>query len=93
MQALFTVESIARAAREVGDWDFAAWAAGQMREHDPGYGGTHFALGLVAQHNGDRDGARVAFESAERSWKDADPDLAELQVIRRELSQNREPKK
>ncbi len=93
VQALFTLESIARAAREVGDWDFAIWAAGQMREHDPAYGGTHYALGLVAQHNGDRDGARAAFEAAQRSWKDADPDLAELQVIRRELSQNREPKK
>ena len=44
-QALFTLESIARAAREVGDWDFAAWAAGQMQEHDPNYGGTQYALG------------------------------------------------
>ena len=27
-QALFTLESIARAAREAGDWDLAAWTAG-----------------------------------------------------------------
>ena len=40
-QALFTLEAIARAAREVGDWDFAAWAARQMLEHDPNYAGSH----------------------------------------------------
>ena len=58
-QALFTLESIARAAREVGDWDFAAWAAGQMLEHDPDYGGTHYALGLVgAAQRRPRRGAR-----------------------------------
>ena len=60
-QALFTLEAIARAAREVGDWDLAAWAARQMLEHDPNYAGTHDALALVAEHNGDaRDGARRA---------------------------------
>jgi tetratricopeptide (TPR) repeat protein len=52
-QALFTLEAIARAAREVGDWDFAAWAARQMLEHDPNYAGSHLALALVAEHQGD----------------------------------------
>src|SRR5262249_31547936 len=61
-QALFTLESMASAARDVGDWDFAAWAAGQMRDHDPNYGGTQFALGLVAQHKGDQTSARAAFD-------------------------------
>ena len=92
-QALFMLESIAGAARETGDWDLAAWTAGQMLEHDPNYGGTHYAIGLVAQHSGDQAAARSALERARQCWKDADPDLAELQVIRRESSENREPRK
>ncbi|HKB13390.1 MAG TPA: hypothetical protein VKD69_22145 [Vicinamibacterales bacterium] len=49
IQTLFTLEAIARAAREVGDWEFAAWAAGQMLEHDPNYAGTRLALALAAR--------------------------------------------
>ena len=41
-QALFTLEAIARAARDVGDWDFAGWAARQMLEHDSNYAGSHW---------------------------------------------------
>ncbi|MGH9143459.1 MAG: hypothetical protein ACRD2I_20165, partial [Vicinamibacterales bacterium] len=52
-QTLFTIEAIARAARDVGDWDLAAWAARQMVEHDPNYAGSHDALARVAQHAGD----------------------------------------
>jgi tetratricopeptide (TPR) repeat protein len=92
-QALFTLESMASAAREVGDWEFAGWIAGQMRDHDPSYGGTHFAAGLVDQHQGDAASAQAAFEAARTSWKDADPGLIELQTIRAALSRNREPKK
>ena len=29
VQALFTIEAVARAAREVGDWELATWAAGR----------------------------------------------------------------
>ena len=58
-QALFTLESIARAAREVGDWDLANWAAHQMLEHDPNYAGGHYALVLVAEHGGDSRTARA----------------------------------
>src|SRR4029077_17131898 len=43
-QALLTLGAIAGAAAEVGDWDFAAWAARQMLEHDPNYAGSHYAL-------------------------------------------------
>jgi tetratricopeptide (TPR) repeat protein len=39
-QALFTLEAIARAARDAGDPEFAAWAAMQMHEHDPNYEGA-----------------------------------------------------
>jgi hypothetical protein len=76
-QALFTLDAIARAAREVGDWDFAGWAARQMLDHDPHYAGTHLALGLVAGHNGDAAAARAEFALAKEYWKHADPDLPE----------------
>jgi tetratricopeptide (TPR) repeat protein len=81
-QALFTLESIARAARDVGDWELADWAARQMIEHDPNYGGSHYALALVAEHQGDRQRAQAEFDEARRYWKHADPDLRELQGIR-----------
>ena len=80
-QALFTLESIARTAREVGDWDLADWAAGQMMAHDPSYAGSHYARGLVARERGDQATARAAFDEARRLWKQADPDLAELKQM------------
>src|SRR3954454_14384399 len=74
-QTLFTIEAIARAAREVGDWELAAWAAGQMREHDPNYAGTHYALALVAEHRGDAPTARAERALAAKYWQNADPDV------------------
>jgi tetratricopeptide (TPR) repeat protein len=82
-QALFTLESTARAAREVGDWEFAARAAQKMLEHDPAYGGTHYALALVAEHAGDRATAAKEFAAAAQYWSRADPDFPELAEARR----------
>lgn len=73
-QALFTIEAIARAAREVGDWDFAGWAARQLLEHDPNYAGTHAALALVAEHRGDAKTAAAERALAAKYWKNADPE-------------------
>jgi len=77
-QALFTLEAIARAAREVDDWDLAAWTARQMLEHDSNYGGSHYALALVAEHSGDARTARAERALVEKYWKNADRDLPEL---------------
>jgi tetratricopeptide (TPR) repeat protein len=74
-QTLFTIEAIARAARVVGDWELAAWAARQMLEHDPNYGGSHDALALVAEHLGDARTARTERALAAKYWKNADLDL------------------
>jgi tetratricopeptide (TPR) repeat protein len=82
LAALFTLESIARAARDSGDWDAAGWAAGQMNEHDAHYAGSHYALALVAKHQGDAATARAEFDQAAVYWKDADRDLSELQRIK-----------
>lgn len=81
-QTLFTIESVARAAREVGDWELAGRMAQQMLEHDPAYAGTHHALALAADHRGDRRAAAAAFALAEKHWQKADPDLAELAAVR-----------
>jgi tetratricopeptide (TPR) repeat protein len=81
-QALFTLETIARAARDVGDWDLAGWTARQMLEHDPKYAGAHYALALVAQHGGDLQAARAEAAAARRLWSAADPDLPELKTIK-----------
>jgi len=74
-QALFTIEAIARAAREVGDWELAAWAARQMLEHDPNYAGSHEALALVAEHGGDGQTARSERALVAKYWKNADPEV------------------
>jgi tetratricopeptide (TPR) repeat protein len=82
VQALFTLESIARTARAAGDWEFAGWAASQMLEHDPKYAGSHYARGLVARHDGDATTATREFAEAARLWASADPTLPELADMR-----------
>jgi tetratricopeptide (TPR) repeat protein len=80
-QSLFRLEALARAARQVGDWPFAARMAQLMLEHDPNYAGTHYALGLVAQHDGNVETARREFALAQKAWAGADQDLEELKKI------------
>jgi tetratricopeptide (TPR) repeat protein len=75
VQALFTIEAVARAAREVGEWELAAWAAREMLEHDPNYAGTHEALALVAAHRGDAQTAAAERARAEQEWQNADPEV------------------
>jgi tetratricopeptide (TPR) repeat protein len=82
-QSLFRLEALARAARSVGDWTFAARMAQVMLEHDPNYGGTHYALGLVAQHDGNTQTARREFDAAVKAWATADPDLPELVIAKK----------
>lgn len=80
-QALFAMEAVATAARDAGAWDLAAFAATNMLDHDPSYGGTHLALALVAQHAGDRETAVRESQAAKRLWADADLDFPALQTI------------
>ena len=81
-QSLFRLEALARAAREVGDWAFAARLAQMMLEHDPNYAGTHFALGMVSHHNTGTSATTLReFALAEKAWANADKDLAELKTM------------
>ena len=84
-QALFTLESIATAARDTGDWEFAGEVAKQMIAHDEAYAGSHYATGLVAEHNGDRASAQRAFTTAVRLWGQADADLPQLLDVKKRL--------
>ncbi len=85
-EALFRIEAVARLARSTGDFDLFEHAALQMKDHDPAYAGTRFALGLVAKRRGDLAGARREFEAAAELWKDADPDLALSKELRSRLA-------
>ena len=80
-QSLFRLEALARSARSVGDWAFAARMAQLMLEHDANYAGTHYALALVAQHDGNKDAARREAELALKAWANADKDLPELKGL------------
>jgi len=80
-QGLFRLESMARTAMEVEDWDLAEFIAAQMLEHDSAYGGSHSTFALVLHHKGDHAGAVRELETARRFWVDADPDLPELKQI------------
>lgn len=84
-QALFTIDDIGRAARAVGDWEFAGRVARQLVEHDPGYAGGHYASGLVAEHDGDLAAMKQAFVRALDLWSTADGDLPEIREMRRKL--------
>ena len=78
IQALFRLEGIARAAREAGNWELAAYTADQMIEHDTSYAGSHAAEAAVAQHAGDAARAERETEAARRAWAEADPDVRTL---------------
>ena len=78
VQTLFTLEEVAAAARQAGDWEFAGRIAGQMIEHDPAYAGSHYAAALVAERQADRARAQREFGLAAGYWANADADLPEL---------------
>ena len=82
-QSLFRLEGLARSARQVGDWPLAARMAQLMLEHDPNYAGTHYALALVARHDGNAATAAREFNLAVKAWANADKDLPELAIARK----------
>ena len=86
IQTLFTMEAACRVARTVGDWTLAAELAQQMRQFDPAYAGTHYALAQAAQHQGNFGVALAEYSAAAKAWRAADPDLAEAADARRQIA-------
>jgi len=79
-EALFQLESIAKTARRVGDWELVEHTAQKMIQHDPSYAGGYFAMGWVAEHQGDTAVARERFATAEKFWSKADANARNSEV-------------
>jgi protein-disulfide isomerase len=82
-QALFQLDSIARRARETGEWALAELTALAMIEQDPSYAGGYYANGLVAEHQGNPGTANEQFRIAQKLWSEADRELPELLAIQK----------
>jgi protein-disulfide isomerase/Tfp pilus assembly protein PilF len=85
-QALIQFDSIARRARETEEWALAGITAQGMIQQDPSYAGGYYALGLVAEHEGNSITAIRQFSVAEKLWSEADKELPELQIVRQKLT-------
>jgi tetratricopeptide (TPR) repeat protein len=85
-QGLFHLEFLADVARRAGDWALASQLADAMYQRGPDYAGSHYALALVAQHNGASQTAAHEFSTATTLWNEADSDLPELTEVRRSLA-------
>jgi protein-disulfide isomerase len=85
-QALIQLDSIARRARETGEWALAELTAQQMIEQDPSYAGGYYAKGLAAEHEGNSAVALQQFAIAEKLWSEADKELPELLAIYKRLT-------
>ena len=85
-QGLFHLEFLAGVARRAGDWALASQLANAMYQRGPDYAGSHYALAVVAQHNGDSQTAAHQFSTATTLWNEADSDLPELTDVHRSLA-------
>lgn len=90
-QSLFQLESIARQARAAEEWAVAEYTAQEMIQQDSSYAGGYYALGLVAEHEGDAAKANQEFMIAERLWSEADPDLPEFLSVRKKIALQETP--
>jgi tetratricopeptide (TPR) repeat protein len=75
VMTLFSLEAIVRAAGELGDWPLARDFTGKMRELDATYPGTEYALGMLAERDGQRDVALGHYQKAVGGWSAADRDF------------------
>ncbi len=85
-QGLFHLEFLAGVARRAADWVLASQLASAMHQRAPDYAGSHYALALVALHEGDSQTAANEFSAATKLWNEADSDLPELANARQSLA-------
>lgn len=86
IQTLFTLESAYRVSRDVGQWPLAVEFAQQMRQYDPFYAGTHYAVAQTAEKQRNLAIARTEYAAALQAWRAADPGLADAADARRRLA-------
>lgn len=85
-QTLFEIEALGRAARDVGDWALGAELADAMRQHDPFYAGSSYALGRVAEQRGDTTAAARFYRETLQRWSAADANHIDLVDARKRLA-------
>jgi tetratricopeptide (TPR) repeat protein len=96
IQGLYELERINRAARASGDWQVASQFANFMMDRAPEYAGSHYAVALSAQHDGDKQRENAQFTLALKAWEHADADLAEIRELHKAgigLPSNQRPDK
>ena len=86
IQTLFTLQEAYRVARNAGEWALAGELAQQMRQYDPAYGGSHYAVAQAAERQGNLGLAKEEYKAALQAWRAADPDLADAAGARRKLA-------
>ena len=74
-QALFRLERLATATREIGNEPLATHVVAELLEHDRSYGGTWVAVMALARARGNSAAGDAAEAKAREIWRDADPDL------------------
>lgn len=79
--ATFQLETIARSARDAGDWELAGFTAQNIMGHNPNYAGGYYAMALVAEHAKNKTAKARLLASAQKFWVKADADLPELLAI------------
>ena len=89
--ATFQLETIARRARDAGDWNLAGFTARNITEHNSNYAGGYYAMALAAEHAKDSAAESRLLATAEKHWSKADSDLPELVAVRKKLSRSSQP--
>ncbi|HTS48769.1 MAG TPA: tetratricopeptide repeat protein [Bryobacteraceae bacterium] len=83
------LESLGYACIRAGQWVEAREAFRQVLEERPKSGFGLYGIALAYEKQGDREKAAQAYRDFLDAWKNADPDLAQVQAARTFLAQDR----
>ncbi len=83
------LESLGYACIRAGHWDEARQTFQQVLEERPKSGFGLYGIALAYEKQGDREKAAQAYRDFLDAWKNADPDLPQVQAARRFLTAER----
>jgi tetratricopeptide (TPR) repeat protein len=83
------LESLGYACIRAGHWDEARQAFQQVLEERPKSGFGLYGIALACEKQGDREKATQAYRDFLDAWKNADPDLPQVQAARGFLTRER----